>query len=143
MDDSLVLNDSAVSYNSMDDARMINLIDSIRKGISFHVFLSLVSQSPFSIIEWSSFLHLSERTLQRYRKEEKRFDPIHSEKIMEITMLYNLGTEIFGDKTRFDAWLGSENIALGGSKPKTFLDNTFGIGLLKDELIRIEHGVLA
>ena len=58
-------------------------------------------------------------------------------------MLFNLGAEIFGDKTRFDTWLGSDNIALGGQKPKTFLDNTFGIGLLKDELMRIEQGVLA
>jgi len=58
-------------------------------------------------------------------------------------MLYNLGTGIFGDKQRFDSWLESDNIALGGNKPKTYLDSTFGIGLLKDELIRIEHGVLA
>ena len=58
-------------------------------------------------------------------------------------MLYNLGTEIFGDKVKFDSWLESDNIALGGQKPKAFLDNTFGIGLLKDELIRIEQGVLA
>jgi len=143
MDDSWVFTDSAVSYNTLDDARMINLIDTVRKGISFPVFSSLVNRSPFSIIEWSAFLHLSERTLQRYRKEKKRFDPIHSEKIVEITMLYNLGTEIFGDKSRFDTWLGSDNIALGGQKPKTYLDSTFGIDLLKDELLRIEQGVLA
>ena len=143
MDDSWIFNDLAVSYNTLDDTRMINLIDTVRKGISFSLFLSLVDRSPFSIIEWSAFLHLSERTIQRYRKEKKRFDPIHSEKIVEITMLYNLGTEIFGDKVKFDSWLESDNIALGGQKPKAFLDNTFGIGLLKDELIRIEQGVLA
>ena len=143
MDDSWVFSDSAVSYNTLDDARLISLIDTVRKGISFPVFSSLVSHGPFSIIEWSAFLHLSERTLQRYRKEKKRFDPIHSEKIVEITMLFNLGAEIFGNKTRFDTWLSSDNIALGGQKPKTFLDNTFGIGLLKDELMRIEQGVLA
>ena len=143
MDDSWIFNDLAVSYNTLDDTRMINLIDTVRKGISFSLFLSLVDRSSFSIIEWSAFLHLSERTIQRYRKEKKRFDPIHSEKIVEITMLYNLGTEIFGDKVKFDSWLESDNIALGGQKPKAFLDNTFGIGLLKDELIRIEQGVLA
>ena len=143
MEDSWLINDAAVSYNTLDDTRMINLIDTVRKGISYSAFLSLVNRSPFSLIEWSSFLHLSERTIQRYKKEKKRFDPIHSEKIVEITMLYNLGTSIFGDAKRFDSWLESDNIALGGNKPKTFLDSTFGIGLLKDELIRIEHGVLA
>jgi len=143
MEDSWLINDAAVSYNTLDDTRMINLIDTVRKGISYSAFLSLVNRSPFSLIEWSSFLHLSERTIQRYKKEKKRFDPIHSEKIVEITMLYNLGTSIFGDAKRFYSWLESDNIALGGNKPKTFLDSTFGIGLLKDELIRIEHGVLA
>jgi len=143
MDDALTVNDLSVSYHSLDDARMITLIDSIRKGISFPLFLSLVNRSPFTLPEWSSFLHLSERTIQRYRKEKRHFDPVHSEKILEITLLYNLGIEIFGDTNRFDAWLDTGNIALGGNKPKAFLDSTLGIGMLKDELTRIEQGVLA
>ena len=72
MDDSWIFNDLAVSYNTLDDTRMINLIDTVRKGISFSLFLSLVDRSSFSIIEWSAFLHLSERTIQRYRKEKKK-----------------------------------------------------------------------
>lgn len=31
-------------------------------------------------------------------------------------------------------------MALGGLKPKILLDNSFGIGLVSDELIRVEHG---
>ena len=40
-------------------------------------------------------------------------------------------------------WLDAENIALGGVKPKSLLDSTFGIEIVKDELTRIEHGILA
>jgi uncharacterized protein (DUF2384 family) len=50
---------------------------------------------------------------------------------------------VFGDKERFNVWLNATNIALGNVKPKDLLDNTFGISLLKDELGRIEHGILA
>jgi putative toxin-antitoxin system antitoxin component (TIGR02293 family) len=122
---------------------MFDLIESLRKGISFSHFSTLVKRTSFSIPEWSTFLHLSERTLQRYKKEEKRFDPIHSEKILEITLLNNLGIEIFGDKAKFDTWLDTQHVALGGRSPKAFLDSTFGIGMIKDELMRIEQGVLA
>lgn len=119
------------------------LISTSRQGIPFHTFTKMTENSPFNLDEWSGFLHLSERTIQRYKKEKKTFDPIHSEKILEITMFYNRGTEVFGNSERFDTWLNSKSIALGGIKPKELLDSTFGIGMLKNELTRIEHGVLA
>jgi putative toxin-antitoxin system antitoxin component (TIGR02293 family) len=119
------------------------LISTSRQGIPFPAFTKMTENSPFSLDEWSGFLHLSERTIQRYKKEKKTFDPIHSEKILEITMLYNRGAEVFGSNEKFDTWLDSKSIALGGIKPKELLDSTFGIGVLKNELTRIEHGVLA
>jgi putative toxin-antitoxin system antitoxin component (TIGR02293 family) len=119
------------------------LINTSRQGIPFNTFTKMTEASPFSLDEWSAFLHLSERTIQRYKKEKKSFDPIHSEKILEITMLYNRGSEVFGTNEKFDTWLEAKNIALGGIKPKELLDSTFGIGLLNNELTRIEHGVLA
>ena len=142
MDDN-ILNEAAVSYQSLGNRSILSLIHSVRQGISFAVFLKLVNKSPFSISEWSSFLHLSERTMQRYKKEEKTFDPIYSEKILEVSLLYNKGVEVFGDTERFNSWLSANNIALGNVKPKELLDTTFGISLLKDEIGRIEHGVLA
>ena len=109
----------------------------------FRAIRGIADKSPFSTTEWSNFLHLSERTFQRYKKDRRTFDPLHSEKILEITLVYNKGVEVFGDKANFDAWLSAKNVALGGIKPKELLDSSFGIGLLKDELTRIEHGVLA
>ena len=81
--------------------------------------------------------------MQRYTKERKDFDPIQSEKILEVALVYKYGVEVFGNKEKFDIWLGAKNVALGNVAPKSLLDTTFGIGLLKDELTRIEHGILA
>lgn len=137
------LNEAAVAYSTADDTHILTIIQRIRKGINFSIFSAIAQKIPFTMNEWSSFLHLSERTMQRYQKEKKAFDPIYSEKIIEITMLYNYGIEVFGNKENFDKWLQTQNVALGGNTPKDFLDSTFGIQLIKDELTRIEYGVLA
>jgi putative toxin-antitoxin system antitoxin component (TIGR02293 family) len=60
-----------------------------------------------------------------------------------LVMLYEYGIEVFGDRDNFNIWLNSRSIALGGRSPKELLDTKFGIDLVKDELGRIEHGVLA
>jgi len=119
------------------------LMSTVREGINYKLFSSIVKNSPFNIKEWSDFLSLSERTIQRYKKEKKVFEPIHSEKILKITLLFKKGAEVFGNSKKFNTWLESENLAIGGMTPKSFLDNAFGINYIEDELHRIEHGILA
>lgn len=121
----------------------IPLIYATRQGISFDYFLQILNYIPLKIAEWAKFLNLSERTMQRYKKENKRFESIYAEKILEITLLYQAGEKVFGSRIRFDEWMNIENTALGGIKPKSLLDSTFGINLIKDELIRLEHGVIS
>jgi putative toxin-antitoxin system antitoxin component (TIGR02293 family) len=131
------------SPTTVTESDTVYLIDTMRKGIPFNTFNKIAEASPFGLDEWSGFLHLSERTIQRYKKEKKAFDPIHSEKILEITLLFNKGIAVFGEEAKFNTWLNSNNIALGNIKPKELLDSTFGINLLRDELTRIEYGILA
>jgi putative toxin-antitoxin system antitoxin component (TIGR02293 family) len=135
--------DPQVAYGTVDDKRAISLMEMVRHGIEFETFDKFVNKSPFSINEWSSYLHLSERTMQRYKNENRRFEALQSEKIIEIALLYNKGIEVFGETERFNAWIETENLALGKIKPKSLLDNSFGINLIFDELVRIEYGVLA
>lgn len=118
-------------------------IDVIKSGLAFHKFDALTSSLPLSNADWSSYLHLSERTLQRYNKESKSFDMPQTERIMQILILFNLGFDVFGKPEKFYNWLTKENIAIGGKAPKSLLDSSFGIDLLKDELNRIQYGVLA
>lgn len=135
--------DEKMSYASIDNRDIALLINASREGISYMLFNRIVDKSPFTIQEWSDFLHLSERTLQRYKKVKRTFDALQSEKILQIILLYRFGIEVFGTKEKFDQWLEVKNIALGQIMPKELLDNAFGISFLKDELMRIEHGVLA
>lgn len=131
------------TYAKTDDVQSLALVNIVRKGVEFDAFDKMADQCGFSLAEWSEYLHLSERSMQRYRKENKSFDPPQSEKILEIALLFNRGVEVFGNLDRFIEWLGLENIVLGKIKPKSLLDSTFGINLLKEELTRIEHGILS
>ncbi len=127
-----------ISYQSVDAKNVHKIIDLVRKGFPSEVFYhSVLERFSFPLSDWATFLHLSERTLQRYRTEQKTFDPVQSEKILELTMLFDYGISVFGDKANFETWLEIKNIALGGVKPKELLDTSYGINLLKDELTRI------
>lgn len=121
----------------------VALIRLTRKGIEYSLFHSIVLTTPYNIKEWGTFLHLTERTLQRYKKENKTFDQPYSEKILAIVQLQNRGKEVFGQEDHFNQWLDSNIVSLGGIKPKELLDTTMGISLINQELVRIEHGVLA
>lgn len=137
------MNEPLAFYGVSDDARIFSLIAKIKKGISFAVFDKVLKSSPFKISEWAVFLHLSDRTMQRYQKENKTFEAIHAEKIYEISMLTSYGVTVFGSLENFNSWLNAKNLAMGGIVPKTLLDSSFGIQVIKDELGRIEHGIFA
>lgn len=137
------VSESMVTYQSTDDSNVLKLIATVRSGLDYSFFSDFTDVAPFTMQEWSEFLHLSPRTMQRYKKEQKAFDPIYSERILEIMMLYKLGVDVFGDEEKFHFWLDASNIALGSFTPRSFMDNSFGIKLVKDELNRIQHGILA
>jgi putative toxin-antitoxin system antitoxin component (TIGR02293 family) len=129
-------------YKFADDDTF-DLTNMVREGISFPYFTNLSAQIHFAIEDWSSYLHLSERTIQRYKKENKSFDPLYSERILQIELLYKKGIDVFGIAGNFHTWMDSVSIPLGNVRPKELLDTSFGITSVYDELGRIEHGVLA
>ena len=132
-----------LTLNSLENNDIFELIDATRKGVDYKTFDELSFAYPLNSSTWSRILNMSERTIQRYKREKKRFDPIHTEKLLLIMLLFKKGSDVFGNRKNFLSWLNAKNIALGGIKPIELLDNSFGINIVKDELTKIEHGVLA
>lgn len=130
-------------YKFIEEEDEVNLTNMVREGVSFSYFLRLSDQIHLGIQEWADYLHLSERTIQRYKKENKPFDPIHAERIVIIELLYKKGIDVFGIEDNFYTWMDSKSLALGGVKPKDLLDTSFGITMVYNELGRIEHGIFA
>jgi putative toxin-antitoxin system antitoxin component (TIGR02293 family) len=136
-------NEGNISYSWNDDKRSYLLIKLVREGISYSDFNKVSNRTPFTSKEWATYLNVSVRTMERHREENRVFRKEQSERILSIYQLLNYGQSVFGNSENFFEWMGSESIALGGVKPKELLDTSIGIHMVKDELGRIEHGVLA
>ncbi len=133
----------SASFNWNDDSRGYALVTVIRNGITYNTFKELAKVTPLLDSDWAEVLDTTTRTLDRYKKDNKRFSSKQTETIVEIKQLMQFGEEVFGDLNNFHAWLMTENIALGGIVPKDLLDTSVGLGMVKDSLGRIEHGILA
>ena len=130
-----------ISYGSISNGNAFKLIDIVLEGIDYRSFNKIVDKHPFTVAEWCQFLGVSDRTLQRYKRDKKSFDPTTSEKILKLTMLFKYGEEVFEDRDNFHEWLSTPIVALGGKEPKFLFRTDIGIGLVKDVIGRIEHGV--
>ncbi len=134
---------AAISYDWNDDARGLALVNLIREGMDYNTFERVAAQIPLKDKDWATILDTTLRTLLRYKKDNKTFAPKQTEKIIEIQQLMHYGEEVFGYRDSFHAWLALDNVGLGGMPPKDLLDTSVGLGLVKDSLGRIEHGILA
>ena len=127
----------------VQESDVMSILYSSRTGVSFSNFLKMIHNIPFTLNEWAKMLNLSERTIQRYKKEKKSFDSIYSDRIYQVVLVYQRGEFVFGNTSNFNSWMSLPCIALDGHAPKDLLDTSFGIQMVNDELTRIEHGITA
>jgi putative toxin-antitoxin system antitoxin component (TIGR02293 family) len=114
-------------------------VDTQQFGIS--AFESLQQKLGFSQAEWAAILHLSERTLQRYLKDEKAFTGLQAELLHYLRKLTDTGLQLFDSAESFVQWLRSPKSVLGHLLHFQSLQSITGIRLLQQELGRIAYGV--
>jgi putative toxin-antitoxin system antitoxin component (TIGR02293 family) len=95
----------------------------------------------FSQAEWASILHISDRTLQRYLKEEKAFTGLQAELLHYLRKLTSTGQQLFEDGSGFVKWLRTPKSVLGQTLDFSSLQSITGIRLLQQELGRMAYGV--
>lgn len=118
------------------------LVELIRKGIPTSLFLMIKDLAPFSDEEWSDFLDISLKSLQRYKKEpDYLFKSIHSEKIIKLAEVTVMGLEVFDSAADFGAWLNAASPALRGKMPLELLKDSYGQELVIQELHGIDQGI--
>lgn len=125
---SNLLNDPAVRYQKAN------------QGISKSEFLSIVAHTGLNLTKFSSLLPVSKRTIEKVQDNEI-LSPQVSDRVLQIATLYQFGEEVLGSMDSFKSWLDTPILSLGSQKPFTFLNTETGIGLIKDTLGRIAHGV--
>lgn len=119
-----------------------DLMDLARQGLFRSAMDSLADLLKLSTKDLVQYLHISERTLQRY-DEQKKLSTELSDHLIQLARVYARAVEVFGDKDKAVKWLKYPSTALGGITPLSCLDNFSGIELILDELGRIEYGVYA
>ena len=115
----------------------------ITKGITFNDFKKVASKVDFTQKEWSDILHISERTLQRYAKENTIFSFSVADRILQVNKVFERGLEVFGSYAKFNLWLRDDPYMLEGQLSLHSLASIDGINNVLTQLGRIEHGIFA
>lgn len=104
-------------------------------------FSNLNKILPLSQIEWADILHISDRTLQRYIKENKPFEGLYAEHLYQLESMANTALSVFGNPEKIKAWLIEPKQILGKTLDFSALRSFWGVRLLSNELGRMVHGV--
>jgi len=119
-----------------------DFLSGARNGIQKSMLLTIARESGLTLKELSSYLRISTRSIQE-KEPSQLIAPGPSERALYIAKLFQSGIETFGNRDKFRRWLNSENQAMGGEKPSSYLDTFSGIQLVLDELNAIEYGFSA
>lgn len=117
-------------------------IELIRGGLKSGAVNLFIKHSRLTQKQVARMIHVSERTLQR-NTPEKPMDSASSERLIELTRFFHKGIRVFGDQSKFTAWLHRPNVSLNNQLPLVLIETNLGMDLVVDELLKIEHGVFA
>lgn len=113
------------------------------KVLTYNDLKKIASKIDFTQKEWSDILHISERTLQRYSKENTAFNFSVADRLRQIIKVLERGNEVFGSYSKFNTWLRNNPNGLEGQLSLHSLASFDGITNVLTQLGRIEHGILA
>lgn len=113
------------------------------KDFTYNEFKKIAAKVPFTQAEWAAVLHVSERTLQRYAKNNSIFAPINAERALLLSRVIKEGILTFGTAELFYSWIKRNPYMLEGNLSFDTLTTTDGIQSILTQLGRIQHGIFA
>src|SRR3569833_301808 len=117
-------------------------LGAIKKGLQPNAINDLIRVSGATQTDVSRWLDITEPTLRKHIQKSKELNLGISEHIIQLFELFNKGLDTFGSLDEFKAWLKSYNIGID-AVPFDILDTITGIGIVINELIRIDYGATA
>lgn len=110
---------------------------------TYRKFKKIADRVPFTQSEWAGILHLSERTLQRYAKNNGSFEGIYTDRILQLQELIDIGLTTFTSPDSFYQWLKKDKIVMGQVLNFQSLASARGIQEIIHQLVRIQQGIYA
>lgn len=137
-----LVNDTALAYQPLY-ANPISLLTSSKKGLAAKAAIDFLNLSGFSQEQFQETFKTTVKTIQNYDRQELKLDASLSEKLLKSFALFEKGVTLFGSAAAFYDWLNVSAYGLGNQIPFEMMDTITGIGLIEEELIRLEYGDLA
>lgn len=122
--------------------RSVKLLPAV-KDFTYNEFKKIADKVPFTQAEWAAILHVSERTLQRYAKNNSSFASINAERALQIATVIKEGITTFGNADLFYSWIKRDPYMLEGNLSFASLTSNEGIQKVLTQLGRIQHGIFA
>ena len=113
------------------------------KDFTYEDFKKVADKIPFTQAEWSEILHVSERTLQRYAKDNHSFAPINAERVLLINQVLVQAKATFGKTEKFYEWIKRNPYMMEGNLSVQSLSTYEGIQNVLTQLGRIQQGIFA
>ncbi len=113
------------------------------KDFTYEDFKKVADKIPFTQAEWSAILHISERTLQRYAKDNHLFAPINAERVLLINKVLAEAKITFGKTEKFYEWIKRNPYMMEGNLSVESLSTYEGIQNVLTQLGRIQQGIFA
>lgn len=118
-----------------------DLLRSIRRGFRYRTFERLTRNLSLPFESVTELIDVPRRTLSR-RKQEGRFLPEESDRILRVSRLFGKALELFeGDRNATIHWLMTSQVGLGGAVPIEFAKTELGAREIEALIDRLEHGV--
>jgi putative toxin-antitoxin system antitoxin component (TIGR02293 family) len=121
----------------------VAIVDTAKDGLAAEAVLRIIRLLNVTKTFAESIFQLSFRTLDNYSTQKKKVDPAVTEKALALMALYRKGIALFGSSAEFNKWLAEPAFGLGRKVPLDLFATMTGIGLVMEELSRIEYGDLA
>lgn len=111
---------------------------------SKQIFAKVVSVTELTIKTLAeNIFEITPKTFIKYKNNKTKIPSRIAELAIEISTLYDLGIQLFGNAATFNLWLDKENVFFNQNKPSNYLNTSTGIHLIYEELKRIEFGATA
>jgi putative toxin-antitoxin system antitoxin component (TIGR02293 family) len=135
------VSDVLVPYTSYFKSPIAKL-DAIKRGLQPGAINDLIEVTGATQTDISKWLDITEPTLRKHIQNTRELNLGISEHIIQLFELFDKGLDTFGSLSEFKNWLKHYNTGID-TIPYDILDTITGIGIVMNELIRIDYGATA
>jgi putative toxin-antitoxin system antitoxin component (TIGR02293 family) len=132
---------SHVVLLGLDTFDSAELLRSIQRGFRYRTFERFTRNLSLSFESVTKLIDVPRRTLTR-RKQEGRFLPEESDRLLRASRLFGKALELFdGDREATTHWLTTPQVGLAGAVPIELARTELGAREIETLIERLEHGV--